>query len=70
MNSNGTKVESYCSKEMLLIFEYAYRSPMGLTKMKILIWGIRRFCIANKLPGDAEAAGPWARSEVASLKGL
>lgn len=55
---------------MLLIFEYAYRSPMSLTKMKILIWGIRRFCIANKHPGDAEAAGPWARSEIASLKGL
>ena len=70
MNSNGTKVESYCSKEMLLIFEYAYRSPAGLTKMQILIQGIKRFCIAHKLLGDAEATGPWAKSEVASLKGL
>lgn len=55
---------------MLLIFEYAYRSPVGLTKLQILIQGIKRFCIAHKLPGDAEATGPWAKSEVASLKGL
>ena len=55
---------------MLLIFEYVYKSPAGLTKMQILIQGIKRFCIAHKLLGDAEATGPWAKSEVASLKGL
>ena len=33
-------------------------SPAALVKIQILGWGWR-FCIFKKLPGDAEAPGPW-----------
>lgn len=35
-----------------------YGSPAALVKIQILGWGWR-FCIFKKLPGDAEAPGPW-----------
>lgn len=55
---------------MLLKFAYAYKLPADLIKMQILIQEFERVCISNKLPGDADAAGPWTTSEVARLKDL
>lgn len=52
-----TKAEHYCPKEMLLKFEYAFKSAVDPTGMQALTQDIQRFCFSNKPPGDADATG-------------
>lgn len=64
----GTCGAPNSASQPLLTF-CVYGSPAAPVKIQIqtgLNWG-RRFCIFKKLPGDAEAPGPWTTFGVVRL---